>query len=75
MGPDGCSICLCVNTQVKCNDESCPRSTTTTTTTPATTTPFVDGPRGDLGYSGDRGEPGERGQPVSIDISSNMKSH
>lgn len=63
-GPDGCSICLCVNTQVKCNDESCPRSTTTTTT-PATTTPFVDGPRGGEGYPGHQGEPGISGIPVS----------
>lgn len=63
-GPDGCSICLCVNTQVKCNDESCPKATTTTTTTSAPTTPFVDGPRGDSGYTGERGEIGDRGQPV-----------
>lgn len=56
-GPDDCSICLCVNTQVKCNDESCPRETTTT---PAPTTPFSVGPKGDGGQAG---EPGERGQP------------
>lgn len=67
-GPDGCSVCLCVNTEVKCNDETCPRPTTTTTTTaaPPTTTPFVDGPRGNDGYTGDRGDPGERGQPVGF---------
>lgn len=67
LGVNGCSICLCVNTQVKCNDESCPRltTTTTTTTTPATTTPFIDGPKGDYGVVGDRGEAGERGEPVS----------
>lgn len=39
MGQDQCSICLCVNGQVKCNDESCPRTTpkpppTTTTQKP-----------------------------------------
>lgn len=63
-GPDDCSICLCVNTVVKCNDESCPRSTTTTTTTttPAPTTPF--GPRGEIGNNGERGDAGERGEPV-----------
>lgn len=65
-GQDGCSICLCVNTQVKCNDESCPRPAPETTTTPVPTTPFVDGHRGEPGYSGDRGEPGNRGQPVRI---------
>lgn len=67
-GPDGCSICLCVNTQVKCNDESCPRDTTTTTTTttpPPTTTPFIDGPRGESGTGGDRGALGVRGEQVS----------
>lgn len=65
-GPDDCSICLCVDTVVKCNDESCPRSTTTTstTTTPAPTTPFYNGPRGELGNEGVRGDAGERGEPV-----------
>lgn len=69
-GPNGCSICRCVSTKIVCNDEACPRPTTpaptTTTTTQAPVTPFVDGPRGDIGYSGDRGEPGLRGQPVSL---------
>lgn len=63
-GPDDCSICLCVNTQVKCNDESCPRETTTTSTTPAPTTPYDIGPRGETGYSGARGDQGERGEQV-----------
>lgn len=63
-GPDDCSICHCINQQIRCNDEACPRPTTTTT--PAPTTPFVDGPRGDAGYTGERGDPGEPGQPVSL---------
>lgn len=63
-GPDDCSECICENGKVNCNDESCPRSTTTTTTTPAPTTPFSTGPKGDGGYTGERGEPGEGGIPV-----------
>ena len=71
-GPNDCSICLCVNTQVKCNDESCPRettTTTTTTTTPAPTTPFSVGPRGNGGRAGDPGDRGEPGTPVIFTIS------
>lgn len=58
MGLDDCSICLCVDTEVKCSDDDCvpPTTTSTTTTTTSTTTapPFV-------AVNGDRGE---RGQPV-----------
>lgn len=65
MGANGCSSCICIDTEVKCNDDNCPKPTTTlrptttqiptttTTTTRRTTTttpfPFVVGPGGDGG--------------------------
>lgn len=55
-GPNNCAICLCVNGQIKCNNESCPRipktTTTTTTTTQAPTTTEIVG-------VGERGIPGK----------------
>lgn len=63
-GFEDCSICLCINTVVKCNDESCPRSTT-----PLPTTTFSPGPigtigsEGDLGAKGDKGSQGDSGTP------------
>lgn len=40
MGPNGCSVCMCVDTDVKCNDDNCPPPTTTQkpTTTQRSTT-------------------------------------
>lgn len=60
-GFEDCSICLCVNTVVKCNDESCPRSTTA----PPTTT-FIPGPIGDYGSSGETGPKGDKGSHGDI---------
>lgn len=41
MGQDQCSICLCVGGQVKCNDESCPRTTPKPPPTTTTQKPVV----------------------------------
>lgn len=78
-GPNGCSICLCVGGQVKCNDESCPRETTstttstttprptrqrpTTTTTTTTTTPIPMYDDSGVGPRGGQGNIGSRGGP------------
>lgn len=57
MGLNGCSICICVDTEVKCNDDNCvpPTTTTTSTTTTSTISPFIEGGRGEQGPPGDRG--------------------
>ena len=42
MGPNGCSVCICVDTEVKCSDDYCPPPPTTqrpTTTSTSTTLP------------------------------------
>lgn len=62
MGPNDCSICICIDTQVNCNDDACIPPTTTTSTTTTTLPPFIPLP----GDRGDRGERGERGQPVKF---------
>lgn len=53
MGQDGCSVCICVDTEVKCNDDNCIPLTTTSTTTSTTSTttqlPFIEGGRGGQG--------------------------
>lgn len=69
-GFEDCAICICVNGNVKCNDEECPLTgnvppTTTTTTTQA---PQYDrasllGPRGEVGDAGNPGNPGTPGTP------------
>lgn len=70
-GVNDCSVCICIDTEVKCNDDNCtpPTTTTTTSTTQAplpATTPFVPGPIGEIGARGDRGDAGEPGVPVCI---------
>lgn len=85
-GFEECAICICVNGNVKCNDEECPLTgnvnvnvvppTTTTTTTRA---PQYDrasllGPRGEVGDAGNPGNPGTPGTPGTPGIAFEIKS-
>ena len=75
MGPNDCSVCICVDTEIKCSDDNCPPPSTTTqkpTTTqrattiktteaPTTTTPLPVTIPFVPGPIGDIGPQGERG--------------